>query len=142
MRRGASSRLLASVLCAACVLFVSCGETYSYTSNRESLADGRDGRASVAFALNRRPVKLELYLRVSGGKAVVQLDHPDGRTTEALELEGPGVREIRKEFDKEPGSWGLRIMARGGEVTYWAALHDRKKYVGPDDEAKRLVERM
>jgi len=140
MPRIPSPRMLVLALAALCA--ASCGETYSYTSNSERLADGKDGRTSVAFDMNRKPIKLEIYLRLSGGRAVVELDHPDGRTTEALEVEGSGIREIRKEFDKEPGSWGLRVSARGGTVTYWIALHDRKKFVGPDDEARRLVERM
>jgi hypothetical protein len=117
----------------------SCSESYSFITNGDRVSDGGDSRTSLAFALNHRPVKLELYLNVEGGKALVELDHPDGRTMDALEFEGAGIREIRKEFDKEPGSWGLRVVARGGTVRYWAALHDRKKYIGLDDEARRLV---
>jgi hypothetical protein len=71
----------------------------------------------------------------------VELDHPDGRTTDSLEIKGPGIRELRKEFAKEPGSWGLRVTAKGGTVSFWAALHDRKDFQGPDDQARRLVER-
>ena len=119
----------------------SCGDRYSYISRSESLADGREGRASVVFSLNRRPVKLELYIRVDEGTAVVELDHPDGRTTETLEIQGPGIKDIRKEFAKEPGSWGFSVTAKGGSVSYWAALHDRKRYQGPDSQARRLVER-
>ncbi len=119
----------------------SCGQGYSLISHFESLEDGRENRANVVFKLNRRPIKLELYMRVDEGSAVVELDHPDGRTIEYLEIKGPGIRELRKELPKEPGSWGLRVSARGGSVSYWAALHDRSEYMGPDDQAKRLVER-
>jgi hypothetical protein len=118
----------------------SCREGYAYAAFAGSLADGGSGRTSAAFALNRRPIKLELYLRLEGGSAVIELDHPDGRTTESLEVMGPGLRELRKEYPKEPGSWGLSVRAKGGAVSYWAALHDRKKYQGPDDEARRAVE--
>ncbi len=134
------ARVPALVLALA-ALALSCGERYSFSSKSANLVEGRDDRTSVAFSLNHRPVKLELYLRVEGGKAIVELDHPDGRTTESFEVQGPGVREIRKEYDKEPGSWGLRISAQGGGVSYWAALHDRKKYEGPDEDARRLVDR-
>jgi hypothetical protein len=132
---GAAGILAVALSCA------SCRESYSYASSLESLADGREWRTSVAFALNRRPIRLELYLRLEGGSAVVELDHPDGRTTESFEVSGPGIRQLRKEFPKEPGSWGLRVRAKGGAVSYWAALHDRKRYQGPDDEARRAVER-
>lgn len=80
-------------------------------------------------------------MRVDEGSAVVELDHPDGRTTEYLEVKGPGIREVRKEYPKEPGSWGLRVTARGGSVSYWAAMHDGTRYMGPDAQARRLVER-
>ena len=130
-----------AILLALAALLVSCGERYSFASCSANLVEGRDDRTSVTFALNHRPIKLELYLRVEGGKAVVELDHPDGRTTESFEVLGPGIREIRKEYRKEPGSWGLRVSALGGNVSYWAALHDRKKYEGPDEDARRLVDR-
>lgn len=96
---------------------------------------------SVVFKLNRRPIKLELYMRVDGGSAVVELDHPDGRTIEYLKIKGPGIRELRKELVKEPGSWGLRVSAIGGSVSYWAALHDHSEYIGADEQARHLVER-
>jgi hypothetical protein len=132
--RAAAPILILASLC------VSCGEPCSFTAEREILADGREGLTNLAFAMNRRPVRLELYMLLEGGSAIIEIDHPDGRTTEAFSVEGRGIREIRKEFDKEPGSWGLRVSARGGGVSYWAALHDRKGYVGPDEEARRLVE--
>ena len=132
---------LATATFAFSALAASCGERYSLASNSESLIEGREGGISVAFNMNHRPVKLELYLRIDGGSAIVELDHPDGRTAESFEFKGPGIREFRKEFAKEPGNWGLRVTALGGGVSYWAALHDRKKYIGPEDEAKRLVER-
>ena len=136
------TRLVRSLACfLAIAALCSCGESYASASCSGSLLDGRDGRASVAFSMNRRPVKLELYLRLDGSGALVEIDHPDGRTSEALEISGPGIRKIQKEFEKEPGSWGLRVAARGGAVAYWAILHDRKKYLGPDDDARRLVER-
>lgn len=139
--KGVACKLLCIVGAFAFALAgASCGENYSYTSRCESLADGQDGRASAAFSMNRRPVKLELYVRVDEGSAVVELDHPDGRTTEFLEIKGPAIRNVRKEFAKEPGSWGLLVTAKGGTVSYWAALHDRKKYQGPDYKARRLVE--
>lgn len=119
----------------------SCGEGYSFASNCERLSDGQEGRASVAFKMNGSSVKLELLLHVCEGSAIVELDHPDGRTTESLEISGPCLRELRKEFAKEPGSWGLRVSAKGGSILYWAALHDRKKYQGPDDRDRFLVER-
>jgi hypothetical protein len=142
-RRGARSRVSSLPLAAfaLAIFLASCGEDCSFAANSESLAEGRDGRTSVAFALNRRPVKLELYLRLDGGSALVELDHPDGRTTETFEVAGSGLREVRKEFDKEPGNWGLRVSARGGKVSYWAALHDRKKFAGPDEASRILVER-
>ena len=120
---------------------VSCGTGYSLISRFESLEAGREARSSVVFKLNHRPIKLELYMRVDEGSAVVELDHPDGRTIEYLKIDGPGIRELRKELPKEPGSWGLRVTASGGNVSYWAALHDRSGYIGPDDQARRLVER-
>jgi hypothetical protein len=119
----------------------SCGQGSALVSRVVSLEDGRENRSSVVFKLNRRPIRLELYMRVDEGSAVVELDHPDGRTIEYLEIKGPGIRELRKELPKEPGSWGLSVSAKGGSVSYWAALHDRSEYLGPDDQAKRLVER-
>jgi hypothetical protein len=118
----------------------SCGEDYPLASIREVLSDGHENRTSAAFAMNDRPVRLELCMRVEGTSAIVEVDHPDGRTTETIEVAGPGIRELCKEFPKEPGSWGLHITAKGGNVAYWVALHDRKKYVGPDEDAKRFVE--
>jgi hypothetical protein len=119
----------------------SCGESYAYSSSREILPDGAEGRTGATFALDRRPIRLELYLRLEGESALVELDHPDGRTTESFEVSGPGIRQLRREFAKEPGSWDLRVRAKGGLVSYWAALHDRKRYQGPDDAARRAVER-
>lgn len=124
-----------SALCA------SCGEAYPSVFNHGSISAGREDRASIAFAMNGRPVRLELLIRVDGTGATIEVDHPDGRTTEAIEVAGPGIRELCKEFPKEPGSWGLRITASGGSAVYWVALHDRKKYVGPDADARRFVER-
>ncbi len=119
----------------------SCGQSYSLVSHFQNLEDGREDRTSVVFKMNRRPIRLELYMRVDEGTAVVQLEHPDGRTIDYLEIKGPGIREYRKELAKEPGSWGLSISARGGNISYWAALHDRSEFLGPDDQARRLVER-
>lgn len=136
--RGAVPWVLLSLALSASL--AACGESHSYVSTAESLESGREGRASVAFELNGRPVKLELYLRLGAGTVLVELYHPDGRRTESFEVEGPGLREIRTEYAKEPGSWGLRLSARGGAIRYWAALHDRKKYQGPDDGARLLVE--
>jgi hypothetical protein len=127
---------------AVAVLCLSCGESYSSSAIDGRLEDGRDGRTSALFSMNSRPVKIELYLRLSqGASAIVVIDHPDGRTTETLSITEPGIREVKKEFPKEPGSWGLRIEAKGGALSYWAALHDRKEFVGPDDETKRMVDR-
>jgi hypothetical protein len=91
--------------------------------------------------MNGRPVRLELYVNIEGSGATVWVDHPDGRNTETIEVPGPGIRELCKEFPKEPGSWALRMTAQGGGMEYWVALHDRRKYLGPDDEARRLVEK-
>jgi hypothetical protein len=135
----AAAALLAG-LASLCLCF-SCVDPSAYSASSKRLEDGADGLSSVAFSLNHRRVKLELYLRLDGGRALVELDHPDGRTIESLEVSGTGIKEIRKEFEKEPGSWGLRVSARGGALSYWAALHDRKDFVGPDEAAKRLVEK-
>jgi hypothetical protein len=91
--------------------------------------------------MNSRPVKLEALIRIDGAGATIEIDHPDGRTTEAIEVAGPGIRQLCKEMPKEPGSWGLRIVAKEGNAAYWVALHDRKKYIGPDEDARRYVER-
>jgi hypothetical protein len=91
--------------------------------------------------MNGRPVKLELLISIEGSAATVEIDHPDGRTTESIDVSGPGIRELCKEFPKEPGSWGIRVIAKEGEAAYWIALHDRKKYMGPDEDARQFVER-
>jgi len=84
---------------------------------------------------------LELLIRVDGTGAIIEIDHPDGRTTETIEVAGPGIRQLCKELSKEPGNWGLRIVAKEGDAVFWVALHDRKKYIGPDEDARRYVER-
>lgn len=132
--------LMAGALCMALV-GASCGQGYSMISHFQNLEDGREDRTSIVFKMNRRPIKLELYMRVDEGSAVIELAHPDGRTIDYLEIKGPGIRELRKELAKEPGSWGLNVSAKGGNISYWAALHDRSEYLGPDDQARRLVER-
>jgi hypothetical protein len=121
--------------------FASCRDNFPASSSLGVLAEGREVGTSVDFAMNGRPVKLELCIRVEGTLATVEVDHPDGRTTEAIEVAGPGIRELRKEFPKEPGSWGLRLISKGGTAAYWVSLHDRKKYIGPDEDARRFVER-
>jgi hypothetical protein len=103
------------------------------------LDDGAEDRASLSFSMNSRPVKLVVFLKLDGGKAMVTIDHPDGRTCESLPVEGAGVHELRRELPKEPGSWGLGVSALGGSVAYWYALHDSNKYLDPDDEARRVV---
>jgi hypothetical protein len=133
--------LAAALAAAACLFCSSCGDASSFASDSGIVSDARDLRTSVSFDMNRRPVRLELRIRVDGTGATIELDHPDGRTTETIEVAGPGLRELCKELPKEPGSWGLRVSARGGEAAYWFALHDRKRYVGPDDDSRRLVER-
>jgi hypothetical protein len=141
LARGASRAAL--LVCFAFMLSAilgACREPYAYAALGESLEEGQECRANVAFQLNRRPVKLELYLRLEGKSALVELYHPDGRRTEIIEVAGPGFREIRKEYVKEPGSWGLRVTARGGSLRCWAALHDRNKFQGPDEGARLLVE--
>lgn len=132
---------LAVLAMAVSAICASCGEPYPTAANRGILPEGREDSSSVSFAMNGRPVRLELLIRVEGTGATVEVDHPDGRTTEAIEVAGPGIRELCKEYPKEPGSWGLRISARGGRAAYWVVLHDRRKYVGPDEDARLLVER-
>jgi len=83
---------------------------------------------------------LELYIELEASDAILELDHPDGRTIERIEVPGPGIREVKKEIPKEPGSWGLRLTVHNGKAAYWAALHDRKKFVGPDETGRQLVE--
>jgi hypothetical protein len=129
--------ILAMVLSA---LFASCRDNYPSSSARGVLYEGQEEGTSVAFAMNGRPVKLELCIRVEGTLAIIEVDHPDGRTTEAIQLAGPGIRELCKEFPKEPGSWGLRLISKGGAAAYWIALHDRKRYIGPDEDVRRFVE--
>jgi hypothetical protein len=119
----------------------SCLEPYPTAVDRGRIPTGDESRRSVSFAMNGRPVRLELLIRVDGAKATVEVDHPDGRTTEAIDVSGPGIRELCKEFPKEPGSWGLRMIAKEGDAAYWVALHDRKNYIGPDEDARRFVER-
>ena len=140
MSLGSFRLLAASAVLAACLLCSSCADGASYEAESTSLADGGDYSTSLRFALNHRPVRLELLVRVDSGKAIVELDHPDGRTTDSLEIDGPGLRAVRKEFPKEPGSWGLRVAARGGSVRFWEALHDRPGYAGPNEEARLAVE--
>jgi len=118
-----------------------CSDSYASDVDQGRLFPGGENRSSVAFAMNERPVRLELLINVQGREAVVQIDHPDGRTTDSIEIRGPGIRELCKEFPKEPGSWGLRLSAKDGNVAYWVALHDRKKYIGPDESARRFVEK-
>jgi hypothetical protein len=132
---------LAILAIAVSAICASCGEAYPTSTTRGRLFDGSEDRTSVSFAMNGRPVKLELCIRIDGTGATVAVDHPDGRTTEAIEVAGPGIRELCKEFPKEPGSWGLRLVAKGGSASYWVSLHDRKKYAGPDEDARRFVER-
>jgi hypothetical protein len=133
--------VLAALAVAACAaLCASCSRPSTFISNRGVIDEGREAKSSAAFAMNGKPVRLELYVKVEGSSVKVDIDHPDGRTTERLEVPGPGIRELCKDFPKEPGSWGLRLSAYGGSAVYWVALHDRKGYVGPDDEARRLVE--
>ena len=123
------------------VICTSCAEPYPTVVNRGRLPQGDENRSSVSFAMNGRPVRLELLVRVEGSSVTVEIDHPDGRTTEAIEVAGPGIRELCKEYPKEPGSWELRMIAKGGAAAYWVALHDRRKYIGPDEDARRFVER-
>ena len=126
---------------AACALFcASCTSSGTFVSTRGVLGNGREAKASAVFAMNEKPVRLELYVKVEGSSVRVELDHPDGRTTDTLIVPGPGIRELCKDFPKEPGSWGLRLYSADGTATYWVAFHDKKGYVGPDDEARRLVE--
>jgi hypothetical protein len=124
-----------TVLCAAC------GDIYPSVTKRGTLSEGREEQDSVVFAMNGRPVKLELCIRLEGSGAVIELDHPDGRTIETIDVAGPGIRELCKEFPKEPGSWGLRLHPMGGGAAFWVSLHDRKKYIGPDEDSRRFVER-
>ncbi len=132
---------LAILAIAIAALVSACGEGYSYSVMKGRLEAGSDARTSAAFAMNRRPLRLEAYLRLSeGASAAIVIDHPDGRTTDTLIVEGPGIRELMKEFQKEPGSWGLRLEARGGRISYWAAIHDKKKFAGPDEDERRQVE--
>jgi hypothetical protein len=131
---------LAILAISVSVICASCREAYPSSIVRGHLSDGREERTSVSFAMNGRPVKLELYIRVEGTGLTVEIDHPDGRTTEAIEVAGPGIRELCKEFPKEPGSWGLRLVAKGGNAAFWVSMNDRKKYVGPDEDARRFVE--
>ena len=98
--------------------FASCREYYPASSSRGVLYEGHE----------------------EGTGVTVEVDHPDGRTTEAIEVSGPGIRELCQEFPKEPGSWGLRLISKGGAAAYWVALHDRKKYIGPDEDVRRFVE--
>ena len=119
----------------------SCGEAYPSVTNRGTISEGGEDRANISFAMNGRPVRLELAIRVEGSGALIEIDHPDGRTVDSIEIPGPGIRELAKELPKEPGSWGIRITTRGGTAAYWVALHDRAKYIGPDDDSRRFVER-
>jgi hypothetical protein len=131
-------------ICAIAILILccaTCAESYTFVSNRGFLNEGVEGTAGAVFAMNGRPVRLDLYVNIEGSGVTVWVDHPDGRTTDTIEVPGPGIRELSKEFAKEPGSWGLRVSPQGGGAEYWVALHDRRKYIGPDDEARRLVER-
>jgi len=134
--RSTFSYILAAVL----ICLSSCGEGARCAQASGLLLDGGEDRASLSFSMNRRSVRVELFLRLDGGKALVTIDHPDGRTTETLPVEGAGVHELRKELPKEPGSWGLGLEAEGGAVAYWYALHDSGSYLGVNDEVRSLVE--
>ena len=123
----------------ALLCLASCGEGARRSSSSGLLMNGGQDRTSLSFPMNRRPVRVECVLRLDGGKAMGTIDHPDGRTTDILPVEGPGVHVLRKELAKEPGSWGLGLEARGGSVEYWYALHDSDSYLGIDDEALDLV---
>jgi hypothetical protein len=127
--------LAAAISLALCA----CDEGVRCATASGVLYDGSEDRASLSFSMNRRPVRLEVFLKLDGGKALVTIDHPDGRTSESLPVEGAGVHELRRELPKEPGSWGLGVFAQGGSVAYWYALHDSSQYLGPNDEAKRVV---
>jgi hypothetical protein len=131
---------LAILAISVATLCASCGETYPSAFSHGLLSEGNEDRTSVAFDMNGRPVRLELCIRVEGRGVTVEVDHPDGRTTETIEVAGPGIRELCKEYPKEPGNWGLRMTAQGGRAAYWVALHDRRKYVGPNEDEKRFVE--
>ena len=136
-----SHAILAALALAACAMFcASCARPGTFLSNRGVIKEGQEAKASATFAMNGKPVRLEVYVKVEGSAVRVDIDHPDGRTTETLDVPGPGIREICKDFPKEPGSWGLRLSPVGGAAIYWVALHDKNAYVGPDEEARRLVE--
>jgi len=139
MTKTARATILSVLPSVLALSLASCGDGFRCASSSGVLDDGAEDRTSLSFPMNRRPVRLELFLRLDGGKALVTIDHPDGRTTESLPVEGAGIHELRKELPKEPGSWGLGLVAQGGTVTYWYALHDSSKYLGPDDEARRVV---
>ena len=71
------------------------------------------------------------------------LNHPDGRTTDSLEIvAGPGLRARRREFAKQSGNWGLKVDARGGRVFFGEALHDRAVFSRLDDKRMLSVEGM
>jgi len=133
----AAFRLIAAAIPLLCLC--SCGEGPRVASASGLLVEGREDRASLSFPMNSRPVRVEVFLRLEGGKAAVSIDHPDGRTSETRLFEGSGVHQFRKELPKEPGSWCLGIEARGGAVAYWYAFHDSRSYLGIDDEARGLV---
>lgn len=118
---------------------ISCAEDARVVSASGLLPDGGDERASLRFTMNRRSVRVEALLRIDAGKVVVTIDHPDGRTSEVLPFQGPGVFEVRKELPKEPGNWGIGIVAKGGEAAYWYAFHDSGSYLGVDDETRRQI---
>lgn len=132
------SAAISAVLALALAL-CACGPGFRCATASGVLGDGAEDRASLSFSMNRRPVRLEVFLKLDGGSALVTIDHPDGRTSETLPVKGAGIHELRKELPKEPGSWGLGVQSRGGTVAYWYALHDSGGYLGPDDEAKRVV---
>ena len=136
-------RSIGATVLAAClsIFALSCSGHDVSDIRQGRVAAGSEARDSVSFAMNGRPVKLELLIRIDGPGATVEIDHPDGRTTDAIDVAGPGIRELCKEFPKEPGSWGIRVSAKDGSAAFWVALHDRKNYIGPDEAARRFVER-
>ncbi len=132
--------MLAILMTAGFLVLESCGESYDYTAHTNTIGEGETDSTSQTFRLNRSPIKLEVYARLVGADAVITLDHPDGRRTESIALVGDGIRDIQREYDKEPGSWGLNVTVKTGRVDCWLALHDRKKFVGPSDEVRNFVE--
>mgnify|MGYP001766087060 CR=1 FL=1 len=139
MAKTARTKVLYLLSATLSLALCACDQGYRCATASGVLRDGAEDRASLSFSMNRRPVRLEVLLKLDGGKALVTIDYPDGRTSESLPVEGPGIHELRKELPKEPGSWGFGVSARGGPVTYWYALHDSSKYLGLGDEARRVA---